>query len=542
MNFIDQIQGHLVRFTDPRPPVSEVDTAGVQDLPRIAFYELVGRARGGLASLNVLPGDRVVLLGHNSMEWVALDLAILFEGAVSVPLYAKQAPRELADQIADCAPRVVLVADEDRAAALRREGPDARIVLWSRVFEAGPKVAPHVRRKPDDVVTIVYTSGTTGGSKGAMITVRNVDFMLPRCHAALADLMDQPAGEDVVYHYLPLCFMGSRVVLWTCLWRDNGILLGTSLEHLVDELAVAKPHYALNVPLVLERIRRGVEAKIAQQSILAGMIYRRALKLRSTRAVLPTGGPDGWVLRTAEARIFKPIRDRISPNLRFLISGSAPLSPETHAWFGHIGVPVLQVYGLTETTAIVTMDGPTTALPGTVGVLLPDLDAKIGEDDELLIRGPNVFAGYWDRPKDTAAAFVDGWFRTGDQAAFDAVGRLAILGRAKDLLVPTTGHNVAPAPIEAKLLEALPGATQAVVIGHARPHLAALVFGAVSDAEVRKAVAAINPTLPGYQQVRASIAVPGELTHEAGHLTANGKLRRAAIEAAFAEPIRALYR
>lgn len=540
MNFLDRIHDHLQRFTDPRPPVAEVDAEGVSELPRQAFAELVGRARRGISELKVHPGDRVVLLGGNCMEWVAIDLAILFEGAISVPLYPRQAVHELAAQIVDCAPRAVLVREEGLADALRAACPEVRIARWDTLFEHSPRVAAHVRRAPEDVVTIVYTSGTTGGSKGAMITVANVDYMLPRCDAALAELMDAPAGTDVVYHYLPLCFMGSRIVLWTSLWRDNGILLGTDLTRIVDELAIARPHYLLNVPLVLERIRRGVEASIAQRSILAGWIYRRTLALAAREAPLPTSGLDGWVVRTAQARIFAPLLEKLGGNLRFLISGSAPLSPETQAWFGLVGIPVLQVYGLTETTAIVSMDRSDTAHPGTVGLPLEGLELRIGDQDELLVRGPNLFAGYWDKPAETAVAIRDGWLHTGDQASLDEAGRLVIHGRVKELVVLSTGHNVAPAPLEQELAEALPDA-QAVVVGHGRPHLTALFFGPVSEGQARAAVQKVNSDLPEYRRLRGFAVRKEPLTHEEGLLTANGKLRRREIEAAEAARIQGLY-
>jgi long-chain acyl-CoA synthetase len=354
--------------------------------------------------------------------------------------------------------------------------------------------------------------------------------------------MGDDSGRDVVFHYLPLCFMGSRIVLWTSLWRETEMRLSTDLDHLVDELAVAAPHHLLNVPLVLERLRAGVEASIAGRSIVVGVLWSAARRAWARHvAGEPLGVLDRFVLQQAEQRIFSAIRARFGPNLRFLICGSAALRPETQQWFEMIGVPVYQVYGLTETTAIVTMDVAGDAAAGWVGFPVEGCEVRLGDGGELQIRGPNVFDGYWERPEATEAAFTNGWYRTGDRAELDDEGRVAILGRMKELLVPSTGHNVAPEPIEQRLVEAIPGAEQVVVVGHGRPYLSALVTGQAREADVRAGVEAVNKVLPHYQQVRRWRQVGPALTHEDGLITANGKLRRHEVEARFAADIQALY-
>lgn len=543
MSFLEVFHEHLYRSTDPRPPVSEVTVSGIHRPARPFLAEKVSRARAALADLHVAPGDRVVLLGPNSIDWVALDLAILFEGGISVPLYAKQEVGELVAQMVDSAPRAILIVDPDLAESVRAAWPEAPIVPWSWMFEAQPIVRPVVRRAPNDVVTLVYTSGTTGGSKGAMITVANVDFMLPTTAAALSALREaQPGDDDRVFHYLPLCFMGSRVVLWTCLWRDDGILLGTSLDSLVDEIGVAKPHYFLNVPLVLDRFRRGVEQAIAQRGFVARWLYQRTIAALQRQIHATPTGLDAWILPIGERRILAPIRARFGPNLAFLICGSAQLSTDTQLWFGLLGIPVLQVYGLTETTAIVSLDGPDSAAPDRVGLPISGIEVAFGAQDEILVRGPNVFAGYWDRPEATAEVIRDGWLHTGDEGALDEEGRLVLRGRLKEILVLSTGKNVAPSPIEQRVLQALPALSHAVLIGHARSHLTLLAFGEVSRAQVQAALDAVNPTLSHDHRVRGFYLRPSPLSHEEGLLTANGKVRRKAIDSAFAAEIGALYR
>lgn len=540
MTFIRRFHD-ILTSTDPRPLVSEVSTQGIDEMTRQGFAMLTARARSGLVTAGIRPGDRVVLVGPNSRAWVAADLAILFEGGVSVPLYARQAADELAAMIADCGPALIVVAHDDLADLLTQAGVTGPIITYDTLFEDGPRVAPIAPRAPDDVVTFVYTSGTSGTAKGAMITAANIDHMLKVTAHALDQFMGGAANDDVVFHYLPFCFMGSRIVLWTTIWRETGIRVSSDLDHLVDEIGVASPHYFLNVPVLLERVRNGANASIATKSIVVEWLYARAQEAWSRHIDGGMRGLDERWFRLADRLIFSGIRKRFGPNLRFLICGSAPLSAETQSWFQMIGVPVYQVYGLTETTAIVTMDRPDQALPGTVGHAIPGAEVRLGDDDELQVRGPMIFPGYHHNPKASDEAFVDGWFRTGDQATIDEHGRIAIVGRVKNLLVPSSGHNIAPEPLEQVLLGAIDGAEQVVVVGHGRAFLTALVTGPARHGDIQRAVDALNAGLPHYKRIRAFHHDDAPLTHEDGLLTANGKLRRRAIEAHFAKAIEGMY-
>jgi len=207
-----------------------------------------------------------------------------------------------------------------------------------------------------------------------------------------------------------------------------------------------------------------------------------------------------------------------------------------------LGIPVLQVYGLTETTAICTMDDPDrVVVPGRVGPAIAGVEMKLGENEEILVRGPNIFPGYWNRPEETGKVLRDGWFHTGDQGEVDAAGNWKIIGRIKSLIILGSGHNVAPEPIEAKILQDLPGASQVVVVGNARGYLAALVTGKVSGEKVQAALDAVNPSLPHYKQVRAFHIVGDPFTIESGLLTANGKLKRDLIAERFQGEIDGMY-
>ncbi|MEX1362132.1 MAG: AMP-binding protein, partial [Nannocystaceae bacterium] len=239
--------------------------------------------------------------------------------------------------------------------------------------------------------------------------------------------------------------------------------------------------------------------------------------------------------------VFPKIKEQIGPNLEFLISGSAPLSAQTQRWFQMLGIPVYQAYGLTETTGIVSLDDPTLVEAGKVGLPLDGQTLKVSEEGELLVKGPHIFAGYWRKPEETERAIVDGWFHTGDQVEYEQGGNLRIIGRIKNLIIPESGHNISPEPIEEKFMAACPAAEQCVLIGHGRAHVAIIVTGQPPQEAVDAAMEAVNAGLPFYKRIRAALRPAETFTIENGLLTANQKLRRRVIEEHFAEQIDALY-
>jgi long-chain acyl-CoA synthetase len=240
--------------------------------------------------------------------------------------------------------------------------------------------------------------------------------------------------------------------------------------------------------------------------------------------------------------VFRVIRMKIGPNLRALICGSAPLAKETQLFFMMLGLPVLQVYGLTETTAICTMDHPHHVTPGRVGPAIPGIEMRLGENDEILIRGPNIFPGYWNRPTETQAVLADGWLRTGDQGEVDSVGNWAIVGRIKNLIIPASGHNIAPEPIEEMIRRAIPAGNQVMLVGNERSTLAAILTGDIRREDVQAALERVNAALPHYKRVRGFHISAEPFTIENGLLTANGKFKRAAITERYREEIEEIYR
>jgi long-chain acyl-CoA synthetase len=290
-------------------------------------------------------------------------------------------------------------------------------------------------------------------------------------------------------------------------------------------------------------MRRGVDEQVTQKGGFLHAIYSRAQAARVRLNEKRPQAGDSVCLWLAQAFLFPAIRKKmVGANLRALICGSAPLTPETQDYFSMLGIPVLQVYGLTETTGICTMDDPHKFTPGRVGPAIPGIEMKLGENDEIIVRGPNVFPGYWNRPQQTADALRDGWFHTGDQGEMDASGNWRIVGRIKNLIVLGSGHKIAPETIEEEIAHHLPGAQQIVVVGNGRGYLSAIVTGNVTGELVQFALDAVNPSLPHYKQVRAFYLRPEPFSAESGLLTAMGKVKRDAIASRMKSEIEDMYR
>lgn len=472
------------------------------------------------------------------------------EGIIVVPLYSRQASNELVGMPKDCNATMICCADQTLRDGISQNWPDNAppLPLFDDIFATAPAneiTDGPIALKDQDIVTIIYTSGTSGEPKGVMLNVANLNHMVPCTGARLDQLMEGKTERtpDQVFHYLPFCFAGSWILLLTALSRNSLLSLSTDLNKLADELKLAAPNYCLNVPTLLERIRTGVESQIATKPAFIQSIYQngKAAWLRQHEG----RGRAGLAFKLANWLIFANIKKKIGENLKALICGSAPLAKETQLFFSMLGIRVLQVYGLTETTAICTMDDPKDFTPGRVGPAIPGIEMKLGEGGELLIRGPHIFAGYWNKPEATASALLpdeDGnWFRTGDQGDVDEKGNWAITGRIKNLLILKSGHNVAPEPIEEKVLFKLPTAQQCVVVGNDKGFLAALVTGDLTTDQVQTAIDAVNADLPHYKRILAFHISKEPLTIESGLLTANGKLKRDAINKQFAGEIEQLY-
>jgi long-chain acyl-CoA synthetase len=507
------------------------------------LLQLVSKGRSFLAAKGLKKGDRCALLANNSMRWVGMDLAIMAEGLIVVPLYARQAPAELVAMMKDCSPSLICCGDLDLAHAIEQNWPDAPPrCLFEDIFETRSAVVSKPPLAESDPVTIIYTSGTSGEAKGVVLTAGNVGHMLRCTSKRLSVLMEKHQGQDRVFHYLPFCFAGSWIMMLTCLQRRSRLILNTDLNKLANEMRSSEADYFLNVPALLERMRRAVDEQLWKTGGPARVIYSRAKAACMRRHEKKSRLGDRFWMALARAMIFPAIRKKmIGPKLRALICGSAPLNVETQLYFMMLGIPVLQVYGLTETTAVCTMDDPKHVEPGRVGPAIDGIEMKLGENDEIIVRGPNIFPGYWNRSQETAKVLRDGWFHTGDQGTVDRTGNWQIIGRIKNLIILGSGHNIAPEPIEDKVQQRLQEAQQVVVVGNGRGYLCAIVTGDVAEKRVQAAMGEVNAELPHYKQIRAFHLNDEPFSIENGLLTANGKLKRDAIAARFKAEIEEMY-
>src|SRR5216683_1739177 len=545
-NFLETILAQLKR-ADGRVVLREIRGDRFWSVTGRELLDQIQLVRLFIRSSDVQPGDRCALLAANSIRWVAFHLALMAEGVIAVPLYLRQAPSELAGMMKDCKPRLIFVSEAALGEGVAQGWPEApRRVLFEDLLS---EVAPQPRlpdtpnpRQDSDIVTIIYTSGTSGEPKGVCLNVGNFSHMLSCATERLDQLMGATHEPDRAFHYLPFNFAASTILMLSCLTRESVLTLSTDLNNLADEIRLASPNYFLNVPTLLERVRRGVEEAIAKRPAVIRSLFARARTSWQRQHVGRGRALDAFWLALGRALIFRKIRERFGPHLRALICGSAPLAPETQQFFLMLGIPVLQAYGLTETTGICTLDDPRVPVePGYVGTAITGIEMKLAENEEIVVRGPHIFPGYWNRPEETARVLQDGWFHTGDQGEVNVRGNWRISGRIKNLIILNSGHNIAPEPIEEKIGRLLPAAQHVVVVGNGRGYLCALVTGAIESSAVQAALDAVNSDLPHYRQIRNFTVVHDAFTPENGLLTANGKLRRDAINARYASEINAMY-
>jgi long-chain acyl-CoA synthetase len=545
--FVGEIFSHLNAAANTRI-LAEIHEGEITGVTGGELLELVRKARTFIASKRLRKGERCGLLAANSIRWVAMDLALMAEGLIVVPLYSRQAPAELVAMMKDCTPSLVCCGD----AALRdgivqnwKEMPPQ--FLFDQIFAGVEGVQlerPQVGM--ESPVTIIYTSGTSGEAKGVVLTAANVGFMLERTGERLEQLMSGSSShvreQDRIFHYLPFTFAASWIALLTFLKRRSLVTINMDLAKIATDMRTVGPDYFLNVPQLLERMRRAVDEQLWQTGGVAQAIYARAKGAWARRQDGQSRAGDAMWLGLANRLVFPAIRKKmIGRNLKALICGSAPLSTETQLYFMMLGIRVLQVYGLTETTAICTMDDPNRVEVGRVGPATPGMEMRLGENDEIVVRGPNVFSGYWNRPEQTADALRDGWFHTGDQGEVNAAGNWRIAGRIKNLIILGSGHKISPESIESAIAKNLPGAQQVVIVGNGRGYLSVIVTGSVTAEHVQSALDVVNPELPHYKQVRAFFVREEAFSIESGTLTVNGKLKRDVIAARMKDEIEEIY-
>jgi long-chain acyl-CoA synthetase len=549
-NFLEIIFAQLERSAG-RVVLREIHGEQFVSVTGRELLDQIRQVRAYLRKTDLRVGDRCALLAPNSIRWAAFDLALMAENLIVVPLYARQSPPELAAMMRDSEPKLLFISDAalgeiamqawsgDLATMPRRVRFD-EVLQQSLLTEPIPD-GPNPRLDAD-IVTIIYTSGTSGEPKGVCLTTANLTHMLSCTTERLNQLMGQTREPDRVFHYAPFNFAASWILLLSCLSRESVLTLSTDLTKLADEIRLSAPHYFLNVPTLLERVRRGVEDALSKRAAPIRSLYAKARNAWERQKSGRAHATDALWLGLGRRFIFSKIKERFGAHVRALICGSAPLTPETQQFFLMLGIPVLQAYGLTETTAICTLDDPRVPIePGYVGQAISGIEMKIADNEEIIVHGPHVFAGYWNRPEETERVLRDGWFHTGDQGEVNLRGNWRIIGRIKSLIILNSGHNVAPEPIEDKIAQHLPAAQQVVIVGNGRGYLCALIAGSAESQAVQSALDTVNTALPHYRQVRNFTVVRESFTPENGLLTANGKLRRDAINARFASEINSMY-
>jgi long-chain acyl-CoA synthetase len=554
-------------------------------------YRRVRALRYGLKSLGIKKGDRVALLAENRYEWALTDLAILCAGAVTVPIYATLLPDTIGYILRDCRPTAIFVSTPEQAAkihSLRADLPFLQDVIafdttdlpnimpFSKLQQIGENIVSDKSPEPrddcvqvdrDDLASIIYTSGTTGDPKGVMLSHYNfVSNVLGTQH-----VIDFSA-KDRALSFLPLSHVFERMAgFFTLVYSGVGIAYAESVETVPQDMLDVKPTIVVSVPRLYEKIYGRVLS-----AALAGSPTKRKIFFWARRVGLQYGQKkrdnetiSGWLhmqYRIADRLVFSKLRARTGDNLRFFVSGGAPLAPKINEFFYAAGLTILEGYGLTETSPVLACNSFENFRIGSVGKTFVNTEIQIAEDGEILARGPQIMLGYYNNEEATREVLSDDkWFATGDIGHFDEEGYLFITDRKKDLIVTAGGKNIAPQPIENAIKENK-FVSQVVVIGDKLPYLSCLLVpnfeslqeyakqenlssdepaNLIKDTKVIDLfdgeMARINGTLPSFSQIKKYGLLDNEFTLEEGELTPTLKVKRWAIFKKYKHIIDELY-
>jgi long-chain acyl-CoA synthetase len=573
--------------------------AGATWVP-LTYRELGLRAEevgNGLLSLGIAKGSRVSLLSKNRVEWILSDIAILCAGGQTAPIYVTNSPRQVGHVIGHSGSSVVIVEDaeqRDKVLKVRDELPGLSTIvvvtgegageypgvisfeelraLGRKHAEANPAALRErmASAEPDEVATLIYTSGTTGEPKGAMLTHAN----FVKTVQASVDVMHLDDGrEQRLISYLPLSHVFERLIgEWVAIALGAEVWYAESIDKLVSNLKECRPTLFIGVPRVYEKFYTGVRARIAEQSAVKKMMITKAVAAGKEKVALEQAGkpiPAGLARRhkLLDHLVTSKLRHELGMDAcRIAVTGAAPISTEVLTFVHALGITLVEGYGLTETTAPVSVNPIDRIRIGTVGPPLPGVQVRFDTDGELLVKGMNVFKGYFKEKAATAAAFTeDGFFRTGDVGSFDSAGYIRITDRKKDLIVTAGGKNVAPQVLEERL-KSDPLVSQAIVIGDRRPYLVALL---TLDAEVAPkwaadhgitytdvtelsadpkvleavgaAVARTNGELSHAEGIKKWTLLPRDFTQDAEEITPTLKVRRRVIIDKYRVEIERLY-
>jgi len=533
-----------------------------------------------LQQWGVRQGDRVVLLSENRPEWAVVDYATLLLGAIVVPIYATQTPEQVLYVLQHSCARVAFVSSRkqyEKVEAVRQESKLERVVVMDSVDDL-PDV-PQMQYllsgasdledtaieafahtvQPDDVATLIYTSGTTGTPKGVILTHGNIASNL-----GMSAQLTEIGMDDVGISYLPLSHITARHVDYLLAYRGTTIAYCPLFDDLPRTLLEIRPTVFIGVPRVYEKVHNqilhkttGTKRKIFDWAVGVGHKYRER--------VINDQPPSALSWKLANKLVFSKIREGVGGRARLFISGGAPLGKELAAWYADIGIRIDEGYGLTETSPVIAVNTQKHHKLGTVGKTLANLEVRIAADGEVLVRGPSVFKGYWNMPEETAGAFEEDWFRTGDIGHIDEEGYLSITDRKKDLIKTSGGKFITPQPIE-NSLKANPFVGEAAVVGDKRRFPAVLIvpnfpiledwaknhdITTISRTELVRThevhvlyegiVDEVNENLAQYEKLKKFLLISEELSIADGTLTPSMKLRRRHLEQRHHKLIEALY-
>ena len=543
------------------------------------YRNVVGVARA-LEGWGIGKGDRVAILSENRPEWTITDFACLAIGAVVVPIYSTLTDRQTANLLRDAGVRAIAVSTKqqlDKVLSVREQTFLERILVMDHVESAqaypihrlmlqGPQQRDadfDMRARsigPEDLATIIYTSGTTGDSKGVMLTHANMASNIE------CSLFEFGVGEgETSISFLPLSHVTARHVDFAMLYHGVTLAYCSSMEMLPKALNEVHPTVFVAVPRFYEKVYMQVVQKT--RAFPKRAIYEWAIGVgnKHENEVLAGRVPTSFAWRLANRLVYSQVRAGLGGKVELFISGGAPLGRELADWFAVIGIRIHEGYGLTETSPVIAVNNPRAHRIGTVGKPLPNLQVRIAEDGEVLVRGPSIFKGYWKKPEETQKAFEGDWFKTGDIGHLDADGYLSITDRKKDLIKTSGGKFIAPQPIE-NSLKLNPLIATAVVLGDKRKFPAVLIsphfplleewahvngisFGSraelVGDVKVRGLyegiVSELNHNMAKFEQLKKVIIVDEEFSAATGTLTHTMKVRRRGIEERYKSQIDAIY-
>jgi long-chain acyl-CoA synthetase len=553
-----------------------------------SFAEVGETVRGlalGLIDLGVAKGDKVSILANTRPEWTYFDFAALSAGATVVPIYQTNSPEECQYVLENSDAKVVIVEDEEQLEKVRKvrdqlpllehvvrmTGSSDDAISFDQLIERGSGRDESEWRgrwesvRPEDVCTFIYTSGTTGPPKGCVISHGN--------YRAMLDMVNQTSvieEGDLTYLYLPLAHSFALLI------QFGSFDLGTTIAYwerdplkILPNLAELKPTYFPSVPRIFEKIYTTATSTMEKEGGLKKAIFDWSIRTgKKMREAEREGREPGFLLRRqysfADKKVLSKIRGLFGGKIRLAVSGAAPISPEILSFFDAAGVLVLEGWGMTETSTAATISSAEDFKVGTIGKPFPGCQIRIADDGEILVKGPNVFQGYYKNEEATRETIVDGWLHTGDLGEIDSEGFIKITGRKKDIIITAGGKNITPANLENEIKQH-PLVSQCVVVGDRRPYLVALVtldpeeaatyaqeHGLASDVEalaangdVRKAIEAhveqINEKFARVEQVKKIAILPQDLSQENGELTPTLKVKRAVVAQKHAPEIEKLY-